>query len=70
MTAASRARMHALEREGDSAPRIVNRLLGQQERWIGALLLGNNLVNIPAASLTTGVLIALFGAPASSMPRS
>ena len=41
--------------------RIVNRLLEQRERLIGALLLGNNAVNIAASSLATGVLLIWFG---------
>ncbi len=61
LTAASRARLHALEQEGNARASVVNRLLAARERLIGALLLGNNLVNILASSVATGVLIALFG---------
>ena len=35
MTAASRGRLHQLEREGDPAARRINRLLGNQETMIG-----------------------------------
>lgn len=58
MTGASRARMHQLEREGDRAARRVNRLIGDQESMIGAVLLGNNLINILASALTTQVITA------------
>lgn len=61
LTAASRARMHALELEGNQRARAVNRLLSAPERIIGTVLLGNNLVNILASSLTTSLLIGLFG---------
>jgi Mg2+/Co2+ transporter CorB len=61
LTAASRPRMHLLEQEGDERARIVNRLYATKERLIGAILLGNNLVNILASSLATSVLIAAFG---------
>lgn len=61
LTAASRARMHALELEGNENARLVNSLLAQPERIIGTVLLGNNLVNILASSLTTSLLIGLFG---------
>jgi Mg2+/Co2+ transporter CorB len=61
LTAASRARMHALEQEGNSRARLVNRLLAAPERIIGTVLLGNNLVNIMASALSTGVFIASFG---------
>nr|WP_165837277.1 HlyC/CorC family transporter [Phenylobacterium hankyongense] len=56
LTGASRARMHQLEREGDRAARRVNRLLTDQETMIGAVLLGNNLINILASALATQVL--------------
>ncbi|GGZ41996.1 HlyC/CorC family transporter [Asticcacaulis endophyticus] len=60
MTAASRGRMHQLERDGDKAAKRVNRLLTDQEKMIGAILLGNNLINIGASALTTSVLAAMF----------
>ena len=61
LTAASRPRMHALEQEGDPKAELVNRLFARKERLIGAILLGNNLVNIMASALATGVLIGFFG---------
>ena len=60
MTAASRGRMHQLEREGDRAARRVNRLISDQETMLGAILLSNNVVNILASSITTAVLSAMF----------
>ena len=61
LTAASRARMHQLEKEGDKRAKAVNRLLGNREDFIGAILLGNNLVNILASVLATSVFTAIFG---------
>lgn len=61
LTAASRPLMHQLEQNGDSRAKIVNRLHEHKERLIGAILLGNNLVNIMASALATSLLIALFG---------
>jgi len=61
LTAVSRARMHALELEGNQRARAVNNLLAAPERIIGTVLLGNNLVNILASALTTSLLISLFG---------
>jgi len=61
LTAASRAHMHQLEREGDAKAAAVNRLLADREHLIGALLLANNLVNILASALATSLLIRLFG---------
>lgn len=60
-TAASRARMHALEKDGDKRAALVNRLVSTPERLIGAILIGNNLVNILASALATSVFLGLFG---------
>lgn len=62
LTATSRARMHKLESDGDRRAAAVNRLICNRERLIGAVLLGNNLVNILATSLATSLFISLFGA--------
>jgi Mg2+/Co2+ transporter CorB len=61
LTAASRARMHSLEQAGDPRAKLVNKLLDQKDRLIGAILLGNNLVNILASALATSLLIGFFG---------
>jgi Mg2+/Co2+ transporter CorB len=61
LTAASRARMHALEQEGNGRAGLVNRLLRQPEKLIGAVLLGNTLVDILAASLASGLAVLLVG---------
>jgi Mg2+/Co2+ transporter CorB len=61
LTAASRARMHALEKNGDIRARSVNKLLAGRDRLIGAVLLGNTLVNIGSSAFTTSVLVALVG---------
>jgi len=61
LTAASSVRMHSLEREGNKRATLVNKIRAEKERMIGALLLGNNMVNILASALATSVLIKLFG---------
>lgn len=61
LTASSRARMHAMEKGGDKRASLVTRLLSARERLIGGILIGNNIVNTLAASLTTGVLLSVFG---------
>ena len=61
LTAASRARMHALDQEGSKKAKLVNRLLSEPEKMIGAVLLGNTLVDVLAASLATGLGLFLFG---------
>ncbi len=60
LTGVSRARMHQLEREGDKAAERVNRLTDDQERMIGSVLLGNNLINILLSSVATEVLTGAF----------
>ncbi len=61
LTASSRASMHRLEHQGNRRAAIVNRLLAARERLLGALLLGNNAVNIAASPLATGLFLEWFG---------
>jgi Mg2+/Co2+ transporter CorB len=61
LTAASRARMHALDQEGNVKAKLVNRLLSEPEKLIGAVLLGNTLVDVLAASLASALAIRLVG---------
>lgn len=61
LTAATRARLHSLEQDGDSRAGTASRLLDNPERLIGAILLGNNLVNILASALATSLFLSLFG---------
>jgi Mg2+/Co2+ transporter CorB len=61
LTAASRARMHSLETNGDARAATVNTLIERKDRLIGALLIGNNLVNILASALATSLLLSIFG---------
>lgn len=61
LTAASRARMHSMDREGNKRAKLVNKLREHKDRLIGALLLGNSLVNIMASAIATSALIKVFG---------
>jgi len=61
LTAASPARIHHLKRRGNKHARIVEDLVSRRGRLLGAILLGNNLVNILASALATSVLIGLAG---------
>ncbi|GLS43916.1 HlyC/CorC family transporter [Methylobacterium brachythecii] len=60
-TAASRARMLSLETGGSTQAALVNRILAIRERFIGAMLIGYNVVAIGASAFTTSVLTSLFG---------
>jgi len=61
VTAASKARMHALEKQGDRRAARVIRLLGKRDRLIGAMLLGNTMFNIASSAFLTTILVALVG---------
>jgi Mg2+/Co2+ transporter CorB len=61
LTAASRPRMNRLAEEKNKRAALVLNLTDDLERLIGALLLGNNLVNILASALATSVFVAVFG---------
>ena len=60
LTGVSRGRMHQLEREGSKSAKRVNALIDDQERMIGAVLLGNNLINILCSALLTAVCSRAF----------
>ena len=61
LTAASRASMLRLTKQGNREAGVVTSLMAMRERMIGALLLGNNIGNIGASVLATGVFTAWFG---------
>ncbi|MCL4187300.1 MAG: HlyC/CorC family transporter [Rhodobacteraceae bacterium] len=61
LTAASRAKLKAQADRGSGAAERAMRVTEDSERMIGAILLGNNVVNILAASLATALLTRLFG---------
>lgn len=61
LTAASKARIKQLQKKNSRA-KTVGELLDKPEQLIGAILLGNNLVNILASAIATSFFINLFGA--------
>src|ERR1700758_4952014 len=61
LTGASRASMLRLSKQGNSEATVVSSLMAMRERMIGALLLGNNIANIGASALATGIFTAWFG---------
>ncbi len=61
MTAISRARLHALAKNGDKRAGLVQDLTHKIDRLIGAILIGNNLVNILASALATSIFLSIFG---------
>jgi Mg2+/Co2+ transporter CorB len=61
LTGASRASMLRLSKQGNRDADVVSSLINMRERLIGALLLGNNIANIGASALATGIFTAWFG---------
>lgn len=61
LTAASKARMHQLAKAGNKRAKRVAGLIDEKEKLIGAILLGNNLVNILASALATSLFMKLSG---------
>lgn len=61
LTAASRARLHKLKVGGEKRAETVEKLREDKDRLIGAILLGNNAVNILASAIATSVAIDYFG---------
>ncbi|MFT7564969.1 MAG: Mg2+/Co2+ transporter CorB, partial [Bacteroidia bacterium] len=61
LMALNRYRLRHLANKGHSGAKLAQKLLLQPERIIGLILLGNNLVNILAASIATVIAIRLFG---------
>lgn len=63
LTAASRARMHQLEKDGDPRAAKVTKLISDRESLIGTILLGNNLVNILASTLAASLFAQIMPGP-------
>ncbi|NBE08431.1 HlyC/CorC family transporter [Paragemmobacter ruber] len=61
LTAASRGKLKAQADKGSSGAASAMAVTEDSERMIGALLLGNNIVNILSASLATALLTRMFG---------
>lgn len=61
LTAASRGKLRARADRGEHGAATALRVTEDTERLIGAVLLGNNLVNILAASLATALFTRMFG---------
>ena len=61
LTAASRGKLKSRADGGDAGAARALRITEDNERLIGSVLLGNNLVNILATSLATSLLTTLFG---------
>jgi Mg2+/Co2+ transporter CorB len=61
LTAASRGKLRSQADKGSKGAALALKITEDNERLIGSVLLGNNLVNILAASLATALFTQLFG---------
>ncbi|ARE39129.1 Co2 transporter [Rhodovulum sp. P5] len=61
LTAASRGKLRARADKGEKGAETALKITEDNERLIGSVLLGNNLVNILATSLATAMFTRIFG---------
>ncbi|MEO8302814.1 MAG: CNNM domain-containing protein [Betaproteobacteria bacterium] len=61
MMAVNRYRLKHRAQRGDRGARLAMTLLGETDTLLGVILLGNNLLNAAAATLTTIITVRLFG---------
>ena len=57
----SKIKIRTIAEEENKKAKLVESLLDNQDRLLSAILVGNNLVNIGASSLTTATIMAIFG---------
>lgn len=57
----SKIRIRHMVDEGTKHADLIQRLVEQPSKLLGAILIGNNVVNIGASALTTSLFIAYFG---------
>ncbi|MCK5359462.1 MAG: HlyC/CorC family transporter [Gammaproteobacteria bacterium] len=67
MMALNRYRLKNLADKGHRSAKLASRLLKQPDRLLGVILLGNNLVNLSAASISTIAALRLYGEPAIAL---
>ncbi len=61
LTTVNRIRILNLAENGDRRAKTVLEILDSQDKMLSCILIGNNIVNIAASSLTTTISISLFG---------
>ena len=61
MMSLNRYRLKHLSKEGHRAARRASRLLERPDRLLGTILVGNNIVNILAASIATVIAVDVWG---------
>lgn len=61
LTTVNRVKMRTLEEEGNKRASTVNKILDRYSKMLTAILIGNNIVNLSASSLSTTLVIRLWG---------
>src|SRR5512144_1068248 len=61
MMAVNRFRLKHRAQHGEHGAKAALALLGETDRLLGVILLGNNLINAASATLTTVITVRLFG---------
>ncbi|SET17605.1 HlyC/CorC family transporter [Paracoccus homiensis] len=67
LTASSRAKLRSRSDKGDAGAEAALKVTEDSERLIGAILLGNNVVNILSASLATALFTRILGSSGVAM---
>ncbi len=61
LTTANKVRLRSLEEAGNKSAAVVNKILSNYNKMLSTILIGNNIVNISASSLTTVFASKVFG---------
>lgn len=61
LTTVSRIKIRTMANEGDARAKMVQKVTGNTQKMLSAILIGNNVVNISASSIATVLFVNLFG---------
>lgn len=61
LTTVNHVKMRTMEEEGSKRARLVNKILERYSKMLTAILIGNNIVNLSASSLSTTLVIRIWG---------
>ena len=59
LSTVNRVKIRTMEEEGSKRAKTVNKILERYSKMLSAILIGNNIVNLSASSLTTTFVINL-----------
>ncbi|MBQ7507268.1 MAG: HlyC/CorC family transporter [Lachnospiraceae bacterium] len=67
LTTVNLIRMRTFAEEGNKRSALVLKIHEQNTKMLSAILVGNNVVNLSASALTTGLVVCLFGSIAAGV---